>query len=279
MKLRLLFASAVTSLLVGTTAMAQVAFSGITVTPVGATADQEITITVNPNQTCPTAAADPNKTLATSTFVRMHGGVRIDGANWQNVVEAINNSEPTNITGFTLENGVWIKRLTPRIYFNITDPLTRIDAITFVLNGGPEGNMWDREGKGCNADGTNGSGGDGDLMIRFPVPSQISSVRVGDSIIVASTAGKLQAAKLFGSVQPNPFAGSTSLKYNLTSNENVSIKVYNAIGVEVATLTEGTQTAGNHAITWNAANASKGIYLVRIVAGNKTDSRRLVKID
>jgi len=275
MKLRLLLTTIGCGILLSTTAFAQRAYYGVTVTPVGATAQDEITITVNPTLTCPRVGG-----LADAQVLRIHSGATVAGAAWQAVVPADADSAAWRITGFTRIGDNWVKTYRPSTYYTGVAAGETITGINFVLNGGPiGGNQWSIEGKSCQADGTVPGGDAGNFFIPFPVPTTISNQVLDTQIAVLGVKPVLKKANIFGSVQPNPFAGSTSLKYNLSGNENVSVKVYNAIGVEVATLAEGAQTAGTHTITWNAATASKGIYLVRIVAGNKTDSRRLVKID
>lgn len=73
-------------------------------------------------------------------------------------------------------------------------------------------------------------------------------------------------------VSPNPAAnGFAKLAYSLNSNENVSVKVYNVLGAEVATLVNEAQAAGVHQIEWNTTSTDKGIYTV--VAKTSTGSK------
>ena len=73
---------------------------------------------------------------------------------------------------------------------------------------------------------------------------------------------------------PNPFNPSTVISYSLPAESNVKITIYNILGSEIAKLTEGIQTAGNHKINFNAARLSSGVYIYRIEAESLTGSSR-----
>ena len=73
---------------------------------------------------------------------------------------------------------------------------------------------------------------------------------------------------------PNPFNPSTLIKYQLPENSDVSLKVYNSIGKEVAQLVNGNVAAGTHEVTFNAAHLSSGIYYYVIRAGNNFEQTK-----
>ena len=52
----------------------------------------------------------------------------------------------------------------------------------------------------------------------------------------------------------------------MTVDGKVSLKVYNLLGQEVATLIDGDQIAGFHEETWNASSTASGTYIYRLVA-------------
>ncbi len=66
---------------------------------------------------------------------------------------------------------------------------------------------------------------------------------------------------------PNPFNPATIVRYQLGGNGsrfNVSLKVFDVLGQEVATLVNGVEDKGFHQITWNASKYGSGIYFVRL---------------
>jgi hypothetical protein len=81
--------------------------------------------------------------------------------------------------------------------------------------------------------------------------------------------------------RPNPFRGSTTVRFALPSAAEARLAVYDAAGRRVRTLVTGAQGAGEHSVEWDGrdaggAKASSGVYWVRLESGNITDSRRIV---
>lgn len=78
---------------------------------------------------------------------------------------------------------------------------------------------------------------------------------------------------------PNPFNPSTVIKFQLPSKELVTLKIYDIMGREVATLTNGIREAGNYTVQWSASNLSSGVYWYRLTAGTfvKTNKMLLLK--
>ena len=67
---------------------------------------------------------------------------------------------------------------------------------------------------------------------------------------------------------PNPFNPSTVIKYSIPKVGMVTLKIYNMLGEEVATLINKEMDAGVKSITFDASNLSSGLYLYRISYGN-----------
>ncbi|HEV8538637.1 MAG TPA: glycosyl hydrolase family 18 protein [Bacteroidota bacterium] len=74
---------------------------------------------------------------------------------------------------------------------------------------------------------------------------------------------------------PNPFNPSTTIRFDLPSPEHVSLKLYNLIGEEVATLIDEVRSAGSHSVVWNAGGMPSGQYFYRITAGSFTQTRKV----
>ncbi|MGD0339701.1 MAG: T9SS type A sorting domain-containing protein [Bacteroidota bacterium] len=75
---------------------------------------------------------------------------------------------------------------------------------------------------------------------------------------------------------PNPFNPSTTISFNLPSKSFVSLKVFDALGREVATIVSEELSAGSYTRQWNAAGIPSGIYFYRLQAGNYTETKKLV---
>ncbi|MBN1232528.1 MAG: T9SS type A sorting domain-containing protein [Candidatus Coatesbacteria bacterium] len=75
---------------------------------------------------------------------------------------------------------------------------------------------------------------------------------------------------------PNPFKSATRIAYSVKNPCNVSIKIFDLTGREIATVKNGTMNAGNYSIIWNAKTA--GTYICIMKAGNETLVRRMVAI-
>ena len=65
---------------------------------------------------------------------------------------------------------------------------------------------------------------------------------------------------------PNPFNPSTQIKFELPETAEVSIKVYNIVGQQVATLVNDQMQAGFHNATFEADNLASGVYIARLTA-------------
>lgn len=66
---------------------------------------------------------------------------------------------------------------------------------------------------------------------------------------------------------PNPFNPTTEFVYDISTESNVRIVVYNAIGKEVGVLLSGMKSPGRYSLKWNAANLPSGVYFATMRAG------------
>jgi photosystem II stability/assembly factor-like uncharacterized protein len=75
---------------------------------------------------------------------------------------------------------------------------------------------------------------------------------------------------------PNPFNPSTVIKYSIPKASLVSMKVYDILGNDIATLVNENKPAGTYELTWNASNLPSGIYFYRIQAGSFIDTKKMI---
>ncbi len=80
---------------------------------------------------------------------------------------------------------------------------------------------------------------------------------------------------------PNPFNPITSIKYSIPSGDknemlNVSLKILNVIGNEVAVLLNEKKEAGNYEVKFDASQLSSGVYFYKLEAGNFSTTKKLI---
>jgi hypothetical protein len=74
---------------------------------------------------------------------------------------------------------------------------------------------------------------------------------------------------------PNPFNPTTYISYSVPAAEHVTIKVFNLLGTEVATLVDQKQTPGNYRLTFDAKRYSSGVYFYQLRAGKQTITHKM----
>jgi hypothetical protein len=97
------------------------------------------------------------------------------------------------------------------------------------------------------------------------------------AVIVAVPAGNGELPLSYELDQnfPNPFNPTTQLGWEMPERGWVSLRIYDLLGRQVATLVEGMEEAGKHTVRFNAASVSSGVYLYRLVVravGGRTSS-------
>jgi len=80
---------------------------------------------------------------------------------------------------------------------------------------------------------------------------------------------------------PNPFNPSTTIRYSITTPENVSIKIYDIAGKLINEITREHNQAGEYEVIWNGKNnfgerVSSGAYFYQIVAGNYVQAKKMI---
>lgn len=75
---------------------------------------------------------------------------------------------------------------------------------------------------------------------------------------------------------PNPFNPSTVISYQLPTGGHVTLKIYNTLGQEVATLVDGFEEAGVKAVTFNASHLASGVYFYRLQTSGIIQVKKLI---
>jgi hypothetical protein len=75
---------------------------------------------------------------------------------------------------------------------------------------------------------------------------------------------------------PNPFNPATTIAFSLPATRFVTLKIFDVLGKEVATLIENKMAAGNYAVRWDAATMASGMYIYQLKAGEYTATKKLM---
>ncbi len=75
---------------------------------------------------------------------------------------------------------------------------------------------------------------------------------------------------------PNPFNPSTKINFSIPKSDFVTLKVYNMLGQEVATLVNRQMSAGKYSVEFNASNLTSGVYLYKITTNDFTLSKKMM---
>jgi hypothetical protein len=75
---------------------------------------------------------------------------------------------------------------------------------------------------------------------------------------------------------PNPFNPTTNVRFSVPENGFVTLKVFDLMGREVSTLIEQQLSAGSYETTFAAGSLASGMYLYRLTAGGKVETRRMI---
>jgi len=75
---------------------------------------------------------------------------------------------------------------------------------------------------------------------------------------------------------PNPFNPSTTISFNLPTNEFANLSVYNLIGEKVSTLVNSNIEAGMHSVTFDATRLPSGVYFYELKAGSFNSIKKMI---
>jgi hypothetical protein len=75
---------------------------------------------------------------------------------------------------------------------------------------------------------------------------------------------------------PNPFNPSTTISFSLSKSSKATLRMFDVLGREVATLMNETKQPGTYSVQWDASGFASGIYFYRLQAGDYVDTKKLV---
>lgn len=75
---------------------------------------------------------------------------------------------------------------------------------------------------------------------------------------------------------PNPFNGATSIRFFVTKQAYVSLKIYDQLGRKIATLVNRELSAGEHRFSWQPTNLPSGVYFCRLTVDDRLQTRKVL---
>jgi hypothetical protein len=81
-----------------------------------------------------------------------------------------------------------------------------------------------------------------------------------------------------GQNYPNPFNPTTTIDFEVKKSGLVSLRIFNLLGQEVATLVNEIRPAGTYRVSFNAGSLTTGVYFYRLTADNFTQTKRMLLI-
>jgi len=97
-------------------------------------------------------------------------------------------------------------------------------------------------------------------------------------ILIVGVEDRVELPEVYSIMQnyPNPFNPLTVIRYSLPVTGHVTLKIYNVLGTEVATLVNEEMMPGIYEVTWDASGMSSGVYIYRLQAGEYVESRKML---
>ena len=100
-------------------------------------------------------------------------------------------------------------------------------------------------------------------------------VMIKFSVEKTASAKSINAIQLFTSF-PNPFKSKSTIEYRVNNKSQVRLNVFDSMGQEISTISNGIKDAGIYSETWNATNIENGIYFCKLTIDNYSQSRKMV---
>jgi len=114
-----------------------------------------------------------------------------------------------------------------------------------------------------------------------PPSSSVFWVHVTYRYTIDAVGGEVATPPLAFSLKqnyPNPFNPSTFIGYRLPGASPVTLRMYDILGREVATLVSGIGQPGEYRIQWNAEYTPGGVYFYRLVAGDFVETKKMMVV-
>lgn len=183
-----------------------------------------------------------------------------NGANWTAASNGLSSNYPvyefvangTNLFAATEGGGVYLSTNNGSNWTDVSSGLTNLNMLRLAISGSY---LF--------------AGGDQSGVWRRPLSEMITGI---------NEKSDLPENYSLSQNYPNPFNPATTIKYSVSQMHKVTLKVYSALGKEVATLVNEEKPAGAYEVSFNGAGLASGVYYYKLTAGSYTDVRKMILI-
>jgi hypothetical protein len=168
--------------------------------------------------------------------------------------------DPTTIPGIKTEDGSGITKFT-----DLTENFAQTGTVkTSLIDGLPIGSLIWNDGQNTSYQAANAQ----DRLTKvMQTRTNVTTLNTG-----------IPSSYSLSQNYPNPFNPTTNIKYSITQQAQVSLKIFDVLGREVETLVNQNQKAGSYAVNFNASKLASGVYIYRIEAGDFVKSMKMMLI-
>jgi hypothetical protein len=119
----------------------------------------------------------------------------------------------------------------------------------------------------------NGHGPQGDAVRIF---NYVRLVRGGTASDVNESGTSLPESFKLEQNFPNPFNPTTTISFSMPISGSVSLKIFNSIGQEIATIVNENLSAGTYSYKWDAKEQANGIYFYRLITDSFSETKKMI---
>lgn len=100
----------------------------------------------------------------------------------------------------------------------------------------------------------------------------------GPNKVVEIIGGKIPHAYTLDQNYPNPFNPATTIRFSVPVQGLTTLKVYDILGKEMATLINGDQKSGHYEVTFDASRLSSGLYFYQLKSGSFVQTKKMMLV-
>jgi hypothetical protein len=124
----------------------------------------------------------------------------------------------------------------------------------------------------------NGHGPQGDAIRIYNYVRLVRNVDSGTGVKNDESSNSIPNHFRLDQNYPNPFNPETTISYSSPKSEHVTLKVFDVLGREIATLVNENKVAGNYNVKFNASELPSGIYIYRLIGNGFSQSKKMLLI-